>query len=113
MTSLTRGLGIVVPDDPLALAPNSSGIHHGFGHTVRAIPPNTVPYEALRIPVPRLCHDSIVCRTSKKISVVDPLMRTFSHHSAAPMLLYAVLELAKKGFLRHLAALRYVAIRGK
>jgi hypothetical protein len=70
-------------------------------------------HEALRVPIPQDCHDSIVCRTSNKISVVDPVMRTFSHHSAAPMLLYAVLELAKIGFLRHFAALQYVAIRGK
>jgi len=67
--------------------------------------------EQFRVPAPRHFSRLNDCRT-RKISAVDPEVCTFSHHSAAPVLLCAVLKLATPGLVRHLAALQYASIRG-
>jgi len=60
------------PGDLLALAPNPVPFIIIWATRGRFIPPN----EAFRVPVPRHCHDSIVCRTT--------ILRCRSRHVFAP-----------------------------
>ena len=109
MTSLSRSLG-VVPEDLLALAPNSSGFRHGLGFAPRSFLRYSVPENSPPTSLVTLSRLDCLSHQQENFRRRSGNAHVFAS-SRCPDAAVRRLGLAKIGFLRHLAALQYVGIR--